>query len=118
MIDWEAVAKKLDYISESEMWVDLYMTQELTLAELASRFGVSHTTVRDAIRRHRLPTRPRGGAMRPPDPRWPEDEAFLAEVEKDGLCNVAERLGFSPSSVYKRARKLKRLRRDSQKTQA
>ena len=118
MIDWETVAKKLEYVSESEMWTDLYLKQELTFSELSARFGVSHTTVRDAIRRHKLPARPRGGAMRPPDPRWPEDEAFFAEVEKDGLCNVAERLGFSPSSVYKRARKLKRLRRDSLRTQS
>jgi hypothetical protein len=108
MIDWLSVAKRLGYSSEHEMWFNLYIMKELTFSALAKRFSVSHIAVREAVLRARIPIRPRGGAMRGRDPRWPDDAAFLKEVEQTGYAAVAERLGFSFSAVYKRTRALRK----------
>lgn len=107
MIDWDFVAGRLHYPSEHQMWTNLYVEKKLTITELAQRFAVSHAAVRDALLRGKIPIRPAGGANRTQDPRWPSDEAFLKEVEEFGIVEVAKRLSFSQSAVYKRARRLR-----------
>jgi len=108
MIDWSTVAKRLGYETERHMWSDLYLTQHLSINVLADRFGSSHSAVRDALHRVKIPMRPRGGANRKRDPRWPPDDDLLALVDEHGAVKVSEQLEFSYSAVYKRTRKLRK----------
>jgi transposase len=108
MIDWSTVAKRLGYESELHMWTDLYLGKHFSINILADRFGSSHSAVRDALRRVKIPLRPRGGANRKRDPRWPPDDDLLALVDEHGAVKVSEQLEFSYSAVYKRARKLRK----------
>ena len=113
MIDWTTVAKRLGYASEHELWEKLYVQERLPIATISKRFDVSHSTVRDALTRCMIQRRGRGGPNRQEDPRWPEDAAFLEEVQRDGTTLVAARLGFSASAVYKRVRSITRKAKSS-----
>lgn len=100
-IDWDAVAKRLGYTTEYELWKTLYLDQKLSITTLAGRFGISNSAVRSALMRCKIPMRGRGGPnRRTVDPPGPLD--LEQQVERDGVQAVAKRLGLSPSGVYKR----------------
>lgn len=103
-IDWTAVAAKLGHPSEQTMWKELYTKKELSIPALAEKFGVSHTAIRHALVRCGIPRRRPGGPNRKEDPNWPPIEELVQEVQASGVSAVAERLGFSRSSIYKRVR--------------
>jgi predicted DNA-binding protein YlxM (UPF0122 family) len=108
MIDWDSVATRLRYGSERDMWTHLYITEHLAITGLADRFGVSHSTIRDALRRNGIKLRSRGGPNRGPDMHWPSDVELLRLAEEHGIKYISEKTGFSYSAVYKKIRKLRR----------
>ena len=62
MEDWNAIAGSLGYDSEREMFHDLYITERMSIDELARRLGFGRTTIRRRLGRCEFSTRGRGGA--------------------------------------------------------
>jgi len=60
--DWNAIAGSLGYDSEREMFHDLYLTERMSINELAQRLGFGRTTIRRRLARCEFNTRGRGGA--------------------------------------------------------
>jgi transposase len=102
MIDWKPVLDRLGYASELAMWQDLYEQKGLSISELADRFNVGRTTIRDALWRRGIAVRSRGGANHH-DKIVPNPE-LLEAVRKEGIRAVAIRMGLSKTAVYKRIR--------------
>lgn len=59
--DWKPLIERLGYASDSEMLRDLYITQRLTTARLATLLGVTRTTVLHHLERCGIKRRGRGG---------------------------------------------------------
>jgi len=102
VIDWNAVARRVGFQDEKALWTELYLARELSISEIAIRFGVSHAAIRMCLIRCEIPVRKRGGPRRHSDPFWPSDEALRDEVVRTGYEATAKRLGFSRSAIYKR----------------
>jgi transposase-like protein len=67
---------KYPQLQDAEWLTEHYIRRGRTYAEIAHEIGADRTTVRDAIRRHRLVARPRGrkpGQGRPRRAPWDED---------------------------------------------
>ncbi len=99
MIKWLDAANKLGYPSEHEMWSDLYLAQGLSVLQLAERLGVSRNTVREALSRHGITPRQRGGAN--------NQKVFLTDeiierVRVYGIAQVARELKVAYATLYKR----------------
>ena len=99
MIGWEDLAKELGYADEVTMWKDRYEAQKVSITVLAANLGVSRNAVRSALERCNIPIRTRGGAN---NCKFAITDALVEEVKKDGIKSVAERLGVSYSTLYKR----------------
>jgi len=100
-IDWAAVAKRLAFEGEADMWKRLYTDQRLPITELSERFGVSKAAVRAALLRNKVPLRTRGGwTTNPGEIPGPPD--LEEQVARDGVATVAQRLELTISAVYKR----------------
>jgi len=105
MIDWEAVARRLGHQTEAQMWDFLYNKKKMGIVALAESFDVSTTAVRLSMERCGVARRPAGGRKILV---WPPD--FEVQVELYGMRFVAQKLGYSYSTVYKELR-TRRLRR-------
>jgi transposase len=85
-----------------ELLAELYVSQRLTLAEVAERVGGSTSRVGDALRRHGIPRRPRGSRSLPG--REPLTRELLVELYVNqglGSVTIARRLGGHPSRILK-----------------
>jgi hypothetical protein len=90
-IDWPSIAKRLRYKSETEMWVRLYSDRQMTIFELAGKFGVAPRVVRKALIRTGVPIRRPGG---PRKRSIAFSEAQIAQIRAEGLKQAAQRLGM------------------------
>lgn len=61
MIDWEEVYHQLGFDSEGEMWTTLYLSNHLSINQLAALFHLSPTSICYRLHRCNIPLRPRGG---------------------------------------------------------
>jgi hypothetical protein len=108
LVDWDEVARKLDYPSEKAMWVDLYEARGFSLSQLAKRFNLSPVVIRTNLLRCGVKMRKRGGAH---NVITPHELVLLEEqVLRDGVKAVAQRNNLSTTAIYKRLHKLRDMR--------
>lgn len=99
MIDLEPVFTKMGYKSESDFWIDLYVTQGLSISQLIIRLGISRNTIRARLEKHGIPIRSRGGAN---NQKLEITDELINEIRDEGITPVAKRLGLSYTTIYKR----------------
>jgi hypothetical protein len=99
MINWLPIAQKLGYDSARDMWLDLYVTRQISIDKLTEKLDVSRNTVRDALDREQIPIRKRGG---PNHQKFEVTDELIAHVKELGIGPVAKELGVAYTTLYKR----------------
>ena len=61
MEDWHGIARSLGYDSEKEMFYDLYIVEEMSLAQIGRRLGFGNTILRRRITACGINLRGQGG---------------------------------------------------------
>ena len=100
-IDWDAVARRLNYKSEREMWVALYEGHGLSITQLTTQFGVTRSTIHKTLRRNHIKIRGRGG------PNNQQQLISLAEarqIRREGIRAASRRLHIPYPTLYRRVR--------------
>lgn len=104
-IDWQAVATRLGFATEREMWVEYYENRQMSADQLAEQFNVGRNPIRDALVRNdivlRTPGRTPLGGIRGRE-RFTREE--LAEIKRIGIAEAARKAGFAYPTFYKRFR--------------
>jgi hypothetical protein len=103
MIDWTGTASRLKYPSEEAMWTELYDRQKLSIAQLATRLGLSRNAVRIELAKRGVHVRGRGGAN---NAKLTLTNEVLEEIRQEGVMAVAKRMGLNYTTMYKRLRKM------------
>jgi hypothetical protein len=67
--NWEKVARNLSYLDEKSMWVDLYLTQSLSIDEIHKRLDYGTHTIIRRLDHHGINRRSTGGARFSPNQR-------------------------------------------------
>jgi len=99
MNQWESLARSLHYNTEQEMWTNLYLNKNLSIANLSARFACAPHTIRMRLKKAGVTMRPRGGENNIKYEVTPELEA---EIDRDGVAAVAERLHVTVQALYRR----------------
>lgn len=84
-IDWNLIAKELDYPTPYLLLYDLYWTQSLTTYEMDKKLGVAQTAILRKMDREGVPRRKRGWNQRSIDRYWKRKEE---QQTKKILMNV------------------------------
>jgi hypothetical protein len=100
-IDWEEVARRIGYADAATMWTTLYVDQQLSVAALKERFGVSSGAIRTALRICHVPMRPKGGPHNHHALKIhvPPEEVEKAIAGGETIASVARRLGVSKTGL-------------------
>lgn len=103
-IDWKPVLRALGYADEAGMWQDLYVTRALSIMQIATKLDISRNAVRDALAKHGIEIRGRGG---PNNQKVVITDEVIEQVRTYGIAAVAQQLGIKYSALYKRLYKIK-----------
>lgn len=100
-LNWDERAKLFGYNSEQEMFEDLYVGCDLSIAEIAGRLGVGTATVGKRLNRCNIQPRPKGGANNQKRMGKILHRLDQRVVYFNPTGTIAELLGISNSLVYK-----------------
>lgn len=91
--DWQALAKRLSYANEKEMFVDLYKTRGISVIELGKRLGFTRGTIARRLGLLGIIKRSRGGANNQYTQRirlWRIDQRLLYCFNRNEVARVAK----------------------------
>jgi len=94
---WSEEWKKLGYIGEKEMWLDLYKANSLT--SLSQKFNCSINAIRDRFAKCGVPLRGPGG---PNNQKFEVDRALIDDITATGVRAAALKRGVAPQTLYQR----------------
>lgn len=101
MIPWSDYATRMGYPSTGTMLEELY--KENSIQDLATRFQVSHYAMRQALIRHNVELKKRGGTTTTPSGKL--DEVTEEEYRAKGAAQLATEHSMDISAVYKAMRR-------------
>jgi hypothetical protein len=100
MIDWTAVAIRLGYTTERDMWMKLYVHRGLSIPKLSEQLGVTRNSIREALLRCEIELRQRGGVHNRRYPKMSAED--IRTIRQEGIANAARRLNIPYNTMYKR----------------
>lgn len=101
MIPWSDYATRMGYPSTGAMLVELY--KENSIQDLATRFTVSHYAMRQALVKHGIELKKRGGTTTTPSGKL--DGVTEEEYRIKGAAQLAVEHNMDISAVYKAMRR-------------
>lgn len=100
----DQLARSAGYEDYKSALHELYVTQGLGLAQLASRFNISQGRVRRHLARFEIPLHGRGGLQHR---KVIVTQELLQEIAREGVPAVAAKLGVEPPILYQKLKQVK-----------
>lgn len=100
--NWEGIARELRFPNVATMFRKYYVETEMSIEQLAGRFGVSSGQIRTQLVAAGITLRPRGGAQQS---KITMTDDLLSACESKGTKQVAAELGVSYSALHKALRR-------------
>lgn len=98
MTDWNSVAVKSGYENEKEMWEELYLNDNASLAKLGTAFKCSPNQIRSRIVASGIALRGQGGANYQ---KVKMNEELALRCEQEGCMSVSRNMDVSYTTLLK-----------------